>query len=256
MFESTRARTLQASNDAHIGDIALLSHELNFLQGAGCIGDVLPSAVRHKHLKQRQISWDIPEYGDIWYCIKKYRQSVLVMQELLLDSVYEAQQLFEDVKATGGTYTALLGKFKSLHPVEHAKMDTHTPLEELFSTLVTNWTGEQSGSIDLRMSLCPQESMLRFDENSLPKLPPTLGKFTVMIASASQVRRCALQHCAPTEEQMLSARASTVRGVHVRVEAVEWREVVAIITTGKIISRNSVIIVNHEKYTCMSYYLT
>lgn len=217
--------------------MALLSHELNFLQGAGCIGDVLPSSVRHKNLRQRQISWDIPDLGDIWYCVKKYRQSVLVMQELLLDSVYEGQELFEEVKASEGTYTSLLSKFKTLYPMEYSKLDAHTPLTELYSTLISNWTGLGYSDIsektmELRMSLCPQESMIHFDENSLPKLPPTLGKFTVMIASAAQVRRCASQHCAPTEEQLQHARASTVRGVHVNVEAIEWREVIAVISTG------------------------
>ncbi|CAM6031730.1 unnamed protein product [Sphagnum compactum] len=221
----------------------MLSDELNFLRGAGCIGHLLPFGsplLPMTKRKQRKISWDLPEYGDIWYNIKHYHRLCLIIKQQLIESrqslnYFHQQQNDVYMKKLREVLVAL----QKISTVKHTETINNLSPELSF---LWDKLPDKSKRAELNDTIKVINEAMTFyvDAVNLPKLPSTLGKFSLMIASANMVKKSPHLNCVPTTAYQLSqSKAPKQTGTVVNAESgitidgVLWQEVMVVITTGE-----------------------
>jgi hypothetical protein len=232
----------------HVDDIAILSEELNFLRGAGSIGNLLPTGSKlhsTSKSKQRKISWDLPEIGDIWYNMKYYNQLVILIQDQLSESASGVAKLNERKLAHSNRLMEILRKFDNLYFKIFEQVKKSNPI---IIDYMANKTSVQKTSSNESIKLA---NVPFFDTSNLPKLPSTLGIFTLMYASANSVKQSLITKLTPSSIIKNSIPDKKSRGA-VILQGVTWCEVIIAISTGTIIPSflNPVYKCNYSCFCC------
>jgi hypothetical protein len=220
--------TLNGVLSTHQEELTLLEDELQFLNGGGILGSIFPRnspqspSMKRLKLKARKISWDMPEYGDIWYGLKYYYRLVINLQEInmaiskRIELLWQKQNLYERCLDTILTEVKQLRQFRFVEWVTGLPPDLQDHVTQL----------------PFLHSMMLQFPSFYLDLENMPKLPPTLGKFTVMLSIAEDVRNTNTLQCIPP----MGVRSgfhddSTNAAPVITIDDVSWLEVVIVVST-------------------------